>query len=99
MIPAAAIPSVLPILLAAAATPEIQTTRRGVALLTMLMFLGVLLLALSGTMLLLNARRRRRRRYKPTRPEHATPDPWKESAARMPPAKYESDLEDDRPHG
>lgn len=84
--------------LASAPPPEVQTTRRGVVLLTMLMFLGVLLLVLAGVMLLLNARRRRRRKFKPTRPDFATPDPWRESAARMPPAEYESNLDEDRPH-
>ncbi|MCC5821921.1 MAG: hypothetical protein LAT64_01385 [Phycisphaerales bacterium] len=89
----------LRVLAAAPPPPEIDTTRRGLALLSILMLLGVLLLVCSAAMLLLNARRRRRRQIKPTPPDFATPDPWKESAARMPPAAYESDIEDDRPHG
>lgn len=83
---------------AAQSAVDAGSTRRGFALLSIVILLGVLLLACSGVMLILNVRRRARRRETPKKPAFATPDPWKESAARMSPAEYEADTED-RPHG
>jgi uncharacterized membrane protein len=74
-------------------------TRQGLALLSIVILLGVLLLACSGLMLIFNARRRMRRRVAPKKPSFATPDPWKESAARMPVPDYQEDVDEDRPHG
>jgi hypothetical protein len=49
-------------------------------------------------MMLMASRRRRLRRIPHKKPDFATPDPWKESAARMSPADYETDI-DTRPQG
>tara|TARA_R110000782_G_scaffold103991_2_gene191456 strand:- start:163 stop:465 length:303 start_codon:yes stop_codon:yes gene_type:complete len=74
-------------------------TRQGLALLSIVILLGVVLLVCSGAMLILNARRRLRRRVAPKKPSFATPDPWKESAARMPAPDYQEEADQDRPHG
>lgn len=76
-------------------TPE--ATRRGMALVTLVSLLGVLLLVCSGLLVVLGARRRRLRR-KPKPPAFATPDPWTEAARRM---KTADDPEQDPevPHG
>lgn len=82
-----------------ATPPAIAPTRNGLLLLTIVMLLGVVLLVCAGSMVLLSARRRHRRRHRPQKkPDFATPDPWKESAARMSPAEYLDNAED-RPHG
>lgn len=91
-----AIPSGLLAALVEPATPG--ATGPGLALLTMLMLLGLVLLTSAGALILLGARRRRRSRRTLAPPKGPTPDPWSESAARLEPPAWQ-DEEPAGPHG
>ena len=72
-------------------------SRRGIALIALVVLLGVLLVTTAGLLAVLSARRRRLRNARP-RVRPATPDPWTESARRLQPAAVSDDEPDDEDH-